>query len=189
MAPAAKAFHNQRPHAIAATGFPQSAATGHCSHRPAQLVRAPRRAADRMDPAAMTRSSKAIRKAVTYRHHRRRRPRPHPLRFSLKSATGPSNCIKTTTRLQALPPAAVGHAVLRTFGDGSSSTSHRLRTFGDGSYAHVLIDSIGHRPRSAPEPQALQRCHRPQARRLHQLHRPRSSQHLEPQAPQPYHRP
>ena len=30
MAPAAKAFHNQRPQAIAAKGFPQSAATGHC---------------------------------------------------------------------------------------------------------------------------------------------------------------
>ena len=56
MAPAAKAFHNQRPQAIAAKGFPQPA-------------RAPRRAADRMDPAAMPRSSKAIRKAVTYRNH------------------------------------------------------------------------------------------------------------------------
>ena len=29
MAPVAKAFHNQRPQAIAATGFPQPAATGH----------------------------------------------------------------------------------------------------------------------------------------------------------------
>ena len=29
-----QAFHNQRPQAIAATGFPQPAATGHCSHRP-----------------------------------------------------------------------------------------------------------------------------------------------------------
>ena len=28
-----QAFHNQRPQAIAATGFPQPAATGHCSHR------------------------------------------------------------------------------------------------------------------------------------------------------------
>ena len=69
MAPAAKAFHNQRPQAIAATGFPQPAATGHCSHRLPQPARAPRRAADRMDPAAMPRSSKAIRKAVTYRNH------------------------------------------------------------------------------------------------------------------------
>ena len=33
MAPVAKAFHNQQPQAIAATGFPQPAATGHCSHR------------------------------------------------------------------------------------------------------------------------------------------------------------
>ena len=47
MAPAAKAFHNQRPQAIAATGFPQSAATGHCSHGLPQPVRAPRRAAAR----------------------------------------------------------------------------------------------------------------------------------------------
>ena len=44
---------NQRPQAIAATGFPQPA-------------RAPRRAADRMDPAAMPRSSKAVRKAVRH---------------------------------------------------------------------------------------------------------------------------
>ena len=80
MAPAAKAFHNQRPQAIAATGFPQPA-------------RAPRRAADRMDPAAMPRSSKAVRKAVTYRDHRRRRPRPHPLPFSLKTATGPATIV------------------------------------------------------------------------------------------------
>ena len=48
-----QAFHNQRPQAIAATGFPQPA-------------RAPRRAADRMDPAAMPRSSKAVRKAVRH---------------------------------------------------------------------------------------------------------------------------
>ena len=34
MAPTAKAFHNQRPRAIADTGFLQPAATGHCSHRP-----------------------------------------------------------------------------------------------------------------------------------------------------------
>ncbi len=93
MAPVAKAFHNQRPQAIAATGFPQPAATGHCSHRLPQPARAPRRAADRMDPAAMTRSSKAIRKAVTYRDHRRRRPRPHPLPFSLKTATGPATIV------------------------------------------------------------------------------------------------
>ena len=63
MAPAAKAFDNQRPQATAATGFPQSAATGHCSHGIPQPVRAPRRAADRMDHAAMPRSSKVIRKA------------------------------------------------------------------------------------------------------------------------------
>ena len=48
-----QAFHNQRPQAIAATGFQQPA-------------RAPRRAADRMDPAAMPRSSKAVRKAVRH---------------------------------------------------------------------------------------------------------------------------
>ena len=80
MAPVAKAFHNQRPQAIAATGFPQPA-------------RAPRRAADRMDPAAMPRSSKAVRKAVTYRDHRRPRPRPHPMPFSLKTATGPATIV------------------------------------------------------------------------------------------------
>ena len=38
MAPAAKAFHNQRPQAIAATGFPQTAATGHCSHMLSQSL-------------------------------------------------------------------------------------------------------------------------------------------------------
>ena len=75
-----QAFHNQRPQAIAATGFPQPA-------------RAPRRAADRMDPAAMPRSSKAVRKAVTYRDHRRPRPRPHPMPFSLKTATGPATIV------------------------------------------------------------------------------------------------
>ena len=41
----------------------------------------------------MPRSSKAIRKAVTYRDHRRRRPRPHPLPFSLKTATGPATIV------------------------------------------------------------------------------------------------
>ena len=100
------------------------------------------------------------------------------------------------------------HAALRTCGDGSSSTGHRLRTFGDGSYARVLIGSTGHRPRSAPQPQAPQRyhrpetsrrhrpwpqapqrCHRPQAARLYRLHGPRASQRPQPQAPQPYHRP
>ena len=93
MAPAAKAFHNQRPQAIAATGLPQPAATGHCSHRLPQRARAPRRAADRMDTAAMPRSSKAIRKALTYRDHRRRRRRLHPLPFSLKTATGPAHLL------------------------------------------------------------------------------------------------
>ena len=33
MAPVAEAFHNQRPQAIAATGFPQPAATGHCNSK------------------------------------------------------------------------------------------------------------------------------------------------------------
>ena len=100
MAPIAKAFHNQRPQAIAATGFPQPAATGHCSHKLPQPARAPRRAADRMDPAAMPRSSKAIRKAATYRDHRRCRRRLHPLPFSLKAATGPAHlcCPQRDTR-------------------------------------------------------------------------------------------
>ena len=39
MAPAAKAFHNQRPQAIGATGFPQLEATGYCSHRLATTTR------------------------------------------------------------------------------------------------------------------------------------------------------
>ena len=110
--------------------------------------------------------------------------------------------------MEARAQAALGHAALRTFGDGSSSTGHRLRTFGDGSYARVLIGSTGHRPRSAPQPQAPQRyhrpetsrrhrpwpqapqrCHRPQAPRLHRLHGPRASQRPQPQAPQRYHRP
>ena len=51
MDPVAKAFHNQRPQAIAATGssgsyclhaatgFPQPAATGHCSHRLSTTMR------------------------------------------------------------------------------------------------------------------------------------------------------
>ena len=101
--------------------------------------------------------------------------------------------------MEARAQAALGHAALRTFGDGSSSTGHRLRTFGDGSYARVLIGSTGHRPRSAPQPQAPQRyhrpetsrrhrpwpqapqrCHRPQAPRLHRLHGPRASQHSPP---------
>ena len=34
-----QAFHNQRPQAIAATGFPQPAATGHCSHRLSTTMR------------------------------------------------------------------------------------------------------------------------------------------------------
>ena len=80
MDPVAKAFHNQRPQAIAATGFPQPA-------------RASRRAADRMVPAAMPRASKAVRKAVTYPDHRRSRPRPHPMPFSLKTATGPATIV------------------------------------------------------------------------------------------------
>ena len=90
----------------------------------------------------------------------------------------------------------LGHAALRTFGDGSSSTGHRLRTFSDGSCARVLIGTTGHRPRSAPQPQApqryhrpeasrrhrpwpqaSQRCHRPQAPRLYRFHGPRASQH------------
>ena len=105
----------------------------------------------------------------------------------------------------------VGHAALGTFGDGSSSTGHRLRTCGDGTYARVLIAGTGHRPRSPschsqpqapqryhrpetsrrhrPWPQAPQRCHRPQAPRLHRLHGPRASQRPQPQAPQPYHWP
>ena len=104
--------------------------------------------------------------------------------------------------MEARAQAALGHAALRTFGDGSSSTGHRLRTFGDGSYARVLIGSTGHRPRSAPQPQAPQRyhrpetprrhrpwpqapqrCHRPQAARLYRLHGPRASQRPQPQAP------
>ena len=62
---------------------------------------------------------------------------------------------------KARAQAALGHAALRTFGDGSSSTGNRLRTFGDGSYARVIIGSTGHRPRSASKPQAPQPYHRP----------------------------
>ena len=68
---------------------------------------------------------------------------------------------------KARAQAALGHAALRTFGDGSSSTGHRHATCGDGSYARVLIashatglaaspshrplsDVIGHRPRAPP---------------------------------------
>ena len=40
---------------------------------------------------------------------------------------------------KARAQAALGHAALRTFGDGSSSTGHRLPTCGDGSYARVLF--------------------------------------------------
>ena len=54
------------------------------------------------------------------------------------------------------------------------------RSFGDGSYARVLIGSTGHRPRSALQPQAPQRYHRPETSRRH---RPW------PQAPQRCHRP
>ena len=107
MAPAAKAFHNQRPQAIAATGLPQPAATGHCSHRLPQRARAPRRAADRMDTTAMPRSSKAIRKAATYRDHRRRRRRLHPPPFSLKTATGPPTLYKDDHTATACPGASL----------------------------------------------------------------------------------
>ena len=107
MTPAAKAFHNQRPQGIAATGLPQPAATGHCSHRPPQCARAPRRAADRMDTAAMPRSSKAIRKAATYRDHRRRRRRLHPPPFSLKTATGPPALYKDDHTATACPGAGL----------------------------------------------------------------------------------
>ena len=34
-----QAFHNRRPHAIAATGLSQPAATGHCSHRLSTTIR------------------------------------------------------------------------------------------------------------------------------------------------------
>ena len=77
---------------------------------------------------------------------------------------------------KARAQAALGHAALCTFGHGSSSRGHRLSTCGDGSYARVLIASTGHRPRSAPQPQAPQRCHRPRAQRLHRLHRALASQ-------------
>ena len=107
MAPATKAFHHQRPQAIAATGLRQPAATGHCSHRLPQRARAPRRAADRMDTAAMPRSSKAIRKAATYRDHRRRRRRLHPPQFSLKTATGPPTLYKDDHTATACPGAGL----------------------------------------------------------------------------------
>ena len=74
------------------------------------------------------------------------------------------------------------------------TTSHRP--------ARVIIGSNGHRPRSAPQPQAPQRyhrpetsrrhrpwpqapqrCHRPQAPRLHRLHGPRASQRSQSQPP------
>ena len=70
MARAAKAFHNQRPQAIAATGFPQSAATSHCSHRLPQPVRARRRAAARAPevPGGECRRNRRV-----HRLHERRR--------------------------------------------------------------------------------------------------------------------
>ena len=55
--------------------------------------------------------------------------------------------------MEARAQAALGHAALRTFGDGS--------------YARVLIGSTGHRPPSAPQPQAPQRYHRPETSRRH----------------------
>ena len=106
MAPAAKAFHNQRPQAIAATGLPPRAATGHCSHRLPQRARA-RRRADRMHTTAMPRSFKAIRKAATYRDHRRRRRRLHPPPFSLKTATGPPTLYKDDHTATACPGASL----------------------------------------------------------------------------------
>ena len=79
MAPAAKAFHNQRPQAFAATGFHNP----HVNPDERQIAWTP----------LQCRVSKAITKAVTYRDHARRRPSPHPLPLSLKTATGPATIV------------------------------------------------------------------------------------------------
>ena len=90
MAPVVKAFHNQRPHAIAATGFPQPA-------------RAPKRAADHLGHrcnAAFQQSSKES--SNISRSSSSSTSSPSTAIFAQDGHRPSNHCIKTATRPQAL---------------------------------------------------------------------------------------
>ena len=103
MAPVAKAFHNQRPQAIAATGFPQPAATGHCSHRLSTTRTCTQTSGRSHGPrcnAAFQQSSKES--SNISRSSSSSTSSPSTAIFAQDGHRPSNHCIKTATRPQAL---------------------------------------------------------------------------------------
>ena len=125
MAPVAKAFHNQRPQAIAATGFPQPAATGHCSHRLSTTRTCTQTSGRSHGPrcnAAFQQSSKES--SNISRSSSSSTSSPSNAIFAQDGHRPSNHCIKTATRPQAQLKTATGQR-----DDGHRPSNHGSRSW------------------------------------------------------------